>query len=113
MNIVFAVQKDQGWDSLVSSRFGRAEGFLCYNEEEDSFSYASNADNATAGHGAGIQASQAVAGMNAEVAITGGDYGPKAADTLKSAGIKMIANTGELSVKEVYDKFKNQSYKYL
>ena len=110
MNIVFAVQNNDDWSSKISSRFGRGNGFILYNEESKELSYHSNEENVNAGHGAGIQASQTVVNLKAEIVITGGSMGPKAFEVLKSANIKMFTKAGETSVKEAYDNFKNNIY---
>jgi len=97
----------KNWDSPVDSVFGRAEGFLLFDEEKDDLSWHSNDENRNAGHGAGVQAGQNVAGMGAKVLITGGDVGPKATEVLKKAGIEIYASLGKKSVKEAYAAFNN------
>ncbi len=104
MKIAFT-STGKNWDSPVDSVFGRAEGFLLFDEEKDDLSWYSNDENRKAGHGAGIQAGQNVAGLGAKVLITGGDVGPKATDVLKKAGIEIYASLGKKSVKEAYDAF--------
>ncbi|HBF88820.1 MAG TPA: dinitrogenase iron-molybdenum cofactor biosynthesis protein [Bacteroidales bacterium] len=110
MKIAFAIQKQEGWDSIINSRFGRTENFALYDEKSDSFSYKSNEENVDAGHGAGIQASQIVVNFGAEVVITGGSYGPKAFDVLKAAKIKTFSQVGEITLKEAYKNFKANKY---
>ncbi len=105
MKIVFtATGKD--WDSNVDSVFGRAEGYILYNEEEKKLSWFSNEENRNSGHGAGIQAGQNVAGLGADVVITGGKVGPKAFDVLKKAGIMIYSGAGIKTVKETYNSYK-------
>lgn len=113
MNIIFTVQDNKGWESALSSRFGRAEGYICYSQENDKLSFHCNKENVNAGHGAGIQAAQAVANLEAEVVITGGSIGPKAFDVLKNAGIKMYGSTGKISVKGALQNFKIGKYSQL
>jgi predicted Fe-Mo cluster-binding NifX family protein len=110
MNIVFAVQNNDGWNSKISSRFGRTEGYLCYSEDTNKLSYHSNSENVDAGHGAGTQASQSVIELGADIVITGGSMGPKAFEVLKAANKQMFTQTGEISVKEAYDNFKDGKY---
>ncbi|MBN2682351.1 MAG: hypothetical protein JXR58_07570 [Bacteroidales bacterium] len=110
MIIVFAVDSDKGWDSLISSRFGRAQGFLCFSEENGNLDFHSNNENAGAGHGAGIQTGQLIAKLKADVIITGGDIGPKAFDVLSATNVKMIKDVGEISAKQAYENFKNNMY---
>jgi len=94
------------WDSPLDSVFGRAEGYILYNEEKNKLNWFSNAKNRNAGHGAGIQAGQNVAGLGANIVITGGDIGPKAADVLKKAGIKIFVDAGNKTVKEAFSAYK-------
>jgi predicted Fe-Mo cluster-binding NifX family protein len=110
MNIIFAVQNNDGWNSKISSRFGRTEGYIRYSEDLKKLSYHSNSKNVDAGHGAGVQASQSVVNLEANVVVAGGSIGPKAFDVLKSSGVKMYCQVGEISVKEAYDNFKNGLY---
>lgn len=110
MNIIFAVQNRGGWNSVISSKFGRAEGFICYSEEDDKLSYHSNKDNKNVGHGAGINAGQSAINLEAFAVITGGSMGPKAFELLKSAEIKMFTQVGEISVLKAYENYKNDKY---
>jgi predicted Fe-Mo cluster-binding NifX family protein len=105
MKIVFAAT-GKNWDSLVDSRFGRAEGYTLYDEEKDELSWHSNAENKSAGHGAGVQAGQKVASLGADIVVTGGSFGPKAGDVIRAAGIEMIPDVGEITLKEAYSKIK-------
>lgn len=105
MKIVFT-STGKNWESPIDSIFGRAKGYILYNDEEDKLSWSSNEKNRNAGHGPGVQAGQDVAGLGAKVVITGGDVGPKAADVLKKAGIKIYADIGEKSVKEAFTAYK-------
>jgi len=105
MKIVFT-STGKEWDSLVDSVFGRAVGFILYDEEKDKLNWFSNNENRHAGHGAGIQAGQNVAGLGADVVITGGKVGPKAFDVLKKAGIMIYSGTSNKTVKEAFDLFK-------
>lgn len=106
MKIVFT-STGKDWNAHIDSVFGRAEGYILYNEEEGKLSWFSNAENRNAGHGAGIHAGQNVTGLGADVVITGGKVGPKAFDVLKKAGIKIYENAGNKSVKEAFTAYKN------
>ncbi len=110
MNIIFTVQNNKAWDSIINSRFGRAEGFILYSEENDTLSYHSNEENTNSGHGAGIQTAQEILTKKAGVVITGGSMGPKAFKVLKSAGVKMYCQVGEIPAKEAFENFKNGKY---
>lgn len=113
MNIVFAVQNNDGWNSRISSRFGRSEGYIRYSEDTKKLSYHSNEENVNAGHGAGIQASQSVVTLEANIALAGGSIGPKAFEVLHSSGVKVYSQVGEITIKEAYEKFKNNEYSLL
>lgn len=110
MKIGFAIQSNKGWDSVLSEKFGRAEAFIVYDEENDAFAFKSNEGNASAGHGAGIQASQTILSISAEVVLTGGNYGPKAFDVLKAAKVKSYSQIGEITIREAYENFKAGKY---
>lgn len=110
MNIVFAVQNNDGWNSKMSSRFGRTEGYILYSEDENKLSYHSNEENVDAGHGAGIQASQSVVNLEANIAFTGGSVGPKAFEVLNRSGVKVFSQIGEISIQKAYEKFKKNEY---
>ncbi len=101
--IVFSA-KGEGWDALVNDKFGRAPGFVLYDEEKDELSYHPNATNLNAEHGVGIQTAQFVASLGADVVVTGGNVGPKATEVLKHAGIKIIEFMGEIPIKKAYEK---------
>lgn len=107
MIIVFAIESNNGWESIISSRFGRAQGFLCFSEETTNLDYYSNNENAGAEHGAGIQSGQLIAKLKADIIVTGGDIGPKALEVLATLGVKMIKDVGKISVKQAYENIKN------
>jgi len=111
MNILFAVQNNNGWDSKTDSRFGRGNGYMLYSEESKQLSYHSNKENVNTGHGAGIQAGQLVVNLGTNIVITGGSIGPKAFNVLSKAKIKVYTQVGEISVKEAYESFRNGKYK--
>jgi len=110
MKIIFAVQDNNGWESVVSSRFGRADGYICYSEESGKLSFHSNKENVKAGHGAGIQAAQIVLNLHVNSVITGGNIGPKAFQVIDKAGIKMYSHAGTIPVKEALENFKEGKY---
>lgn len=90
-------------DSPVDSRFGRASGFIVYNTNDSTFVFADNSQNLNAAQGAGIQAAQNVAVTGADVVIAP-NYGPKAFQVLKAAGIKTVLSTPG-TVKETIDNY--------
>ncbi len=105
MKIAFTVQ-GKTWEDKMDPRFGRAAGFLLFDEETREITWHENSQNIHAAHGAGIQAGQSMVNLGAEALITG-HVGPKAFNVLNAAGIKIYTNAGELTVKEAYEKFKS------
>ncbi len=105
--IVFSA-KGESWDALVNDKFGRAPGFLVYDDEKDKLTYHPNGANLNAEHGVGIQTAQFVANLGADIVITGGNVGPKATEVLKHAGVKIIEFVGEIPVKDAYEKYVKQ-----
>jgi|SRR6056297_1735436 len=103
MKILFSA-KGKEWDSQLDPRFGRAQGFLLYDTDQDQLNWHSNEENMNAGHGAGIQAAQNAANLKAEVLITG-HVGPKADSTLKSSGIKIFTAETPCTIREAYQKY--------
>lgn len=110
MKIAFT-STGKNWDSQLDSVFGRAAGYILIDDKTNEINWHSNSSNRNAGHGAGVQAGQNVAGLGANVVITGGDIGPKAADVLKKAGINIFTNAGNISVKEAYEAYKHKQLK--
>lgn len=102
---VLIAAKSEGWNAMVSDRFGRAPGFSVYNSETDELSWHSNTDNLNAEHGVGIQAAQIAATHQAELVITGGNFGPKAAEVLQKTGAKLVDYAGDITVKEAIEKY--------
>ncbi len=92
-------------DGELDPRFGRAPGFLIYNTEQQNVQYLSNEMNSDSAQGAGIQAAQDVITAGVQYLVTG-TCGPKAAQVLKSAGIK-IFNTDTVMLKECLELLKN------
>lgn len=103
MNILFSA-KGKTWESELDPKFGRAQGFLLYNTDNEELTYFSNEKNQNLEHGAGIQAGQKAAELKAEVVITG-HIGPKAKSTLQSANIEIFTTGESCSVKEAYSAY--------
>ncbi|HKK68916.1 MAG TPA: NifB/NifX family molybdenum-iron cluster-binding protein [Bacteroidales bacterium] len=104
MKIVFPADK-ASWDAVLDERFGRAAGFVLYDEADDSLTFIENTEK-NAGHGVGIQAAQAVIQAGADMVVTSGPFGPKASDVLKQAGVKMKSQVGQVSIKEALNAIK-------
>lgn len=73
-------------DSAIDSRFGRAKHFVLLDVETGEVTAHDNTQNLNAPQGAGIQAAQTVARLDAAVLLTG-HVGPKAFATLQAAAI--------------------------
>ena len=96
----------QGRDlsSAVDPRFGRAAGFIVYDDQNAEHEYISNEQNLQAMQGAGIQTAQNVAQTGAKAVISG-HVGPKAFSALQSGGIDIyLSQSG--TVQEALDAFK-------
>jgi len=76
--------------SKVDTRFGRADYFILYDQETDTYDCLPNTQNLEASHGAGIQAGQSVAKTGAKILITG-NVGPKALKVLAAEKIAMYS----------------------
>ena len=91
-------------DAPVDPRFGRTSHFIIVDSETMIFEAVPNTA-AGAMSGAGIQATQAIAGKGVNVVITG-NVGPNAFQALVSAGIKVVVGASG-TVREVIEKYKN------
>ncbi len=107
MKILIAAKRE-GWDAPVSDRFGRAPGFSLYDESTGELTWHSNQENKQAEHGVGIQAAQLAATLNADMVITGGNFGPKAGEVLQKTGAKLVDYAGDVTVKQAVEKYKNR-----
>jgi len=103
MKILFSA-KGRDWDSELDPRFGRAQGFLLYDDQQDQLQWYANEENKNAAHGAGIQAAQRAAGLGANFLITG-HVGPKADATLKSSAIQVFPVEENCTIREAYNNF--------
>jgi predicted Fe-Mo cluster-binding NifX family protein len=103
MKIIFS-STGKNWEDNIDDKFGRAKGFVLYDEDNNKLSWLSNDENMNAGHGAGIQAAQLVLNTGAEILITG-RIGPKAREVLEKTNIK-IYETVNVSIKQAYKNFK-------
>lgn len=89
MKIAITAHGDSS-SATVDSRFGRADYFVFYDQESDTWDSLANAQNIEAAHGAGIQAGQNLAKTGAKVLITG-HVGPKAFKVLNAEQIAMYS----------------------
>jgi len=89
MKIAITAHSDDN-TAEIDSRFGRADYFVIYDQEKDTWETMSNTQNLEAAHGAGIQAGQNLIKTGAEVLITG-HVGPKAFKVLDAGNVKMYS----------------------
>ena len=78
-------------DAPLDSRFGRAQKFLIYDLDSETFEMIDNQQNLNAAQGAGIQSAETVARLGAKGLVTG-HCGPKAFRVLLAAGIKVYTS---------------------
>jgi len=103
--------KGNDLESELDPRFGRAQYFIIYDTSDDKFEVIDNTQNLNAAQGAGIQAAQNVANEDVGLAISG-NFGPKAYDTLKAAGIETaICSNGTIG--DAIELFKNKKLKFV
>lgn len=89
--------KDSTLASEVDPHFGRARKFIVVDSETGQFEVRDNMQNLNAAQGAGIQAAQTVAGLGADILVTG-NVGPKAFRALSAAGIRIfLAKSGTVA----------------
>ena len=96
-------------DSETDPRFGRANCFIVVDTDTGTHQVVDNIENLNAAQGAGIQAAQAVANLQAEAVLTG-HCGPKAFRVLNEAGIKIYVGV-EGTVRTAVEKLKAGEYK--
>ncbi len=106
MKIVLTA-KGEDWSCKMDERFGRAEIFVCYNEETNELSSISNIGVDTMEHGAGLQTAQKVLDLSPDVIITGNGAGNKALAILQKSNVKVYIGAGNMTLKEAYEAYKN------
>lgn len=101
--------KGKDLDAPVDPRFGRAEGFIIFDDESNEFEYIDNNQNLNAVQGAGIQASKNVIDRGVAVLVSG-DVGPKAFGVLNSADIQVYSGASG-KVSDALEDFKSGKLK--
>lgn len=91
----------------VAPRFGRCPYFIIAEPETMEFEVLDNLSAMAAG-GAGISASQAIAGKGVQVVLTG-NCGPNAYQVLSSAGIQVITGVSG-SVKDAIEGYRSGKF---
>ncbi|MEW6261213.1 MAG: NifB/NifX family molybdenum-iron cluster-binding protein [Thermodesulfobacteriota bacterium] len=92
-------------DAMIDPRFGRAAGFLIVDPDTMQFEYLDNGASQAMAQGAGIQAAETVYRSGAKTVLTG-YVGPKAFQVLSAAGIQVIQNVENMSVRQAIEGFK-------
>jgi len=95
---------DSSLRSTLDVRFGRAESFIIYDLEQNTYQSIDNTQNLSSAQGAGIQSAQNLVNAGVEVLITG-NVGPKAFQVLKTAGVDIYL-TKQTTIQEAIDNFK-------
>ncbi|MCD4793313.1 MAG: NifB/NifX family molybdenum-iron cluster-binding protein [Bacteroidales bacterium] len=108
MKIAFTT-KGTSWDSKMDPRFGRTEYILVFDEISDELIHVDNRDSANDAHGVGPKTAQKLFELKADVLITGNGPGGNAGTVLEKAGMKVYVGAGEMTAKEAYDAYKNNS----
>ncbi len=103
MKVIIAVGEQKGWQSRVSKRFGRANGFYLV-EDKNILEYIDNSEQQEAAHGAGVQSARQCVSKGAKAIITGGDLGPKAQQIIEAAQLEVHGQVGERPMEEVFNE---------
>ena len=103
MKVCFAVQKDDGLESLVYGHFGSAPAFIVVDTELGKAVTVNNRDLAHV-HGA-CNPVQAIGGLSVEAVVVGG-IGAGAITRLQAEGIKVYRSAAE-TVKQNLDLLKD------
>ena len=94
---------EKGQDPAAAASFGRALGFLIYDEESGLTEILDNSAAQSAG-GAGIKAAQTIVDSGAEILLTP-QCGGNAAKVLLAAGVKLYKTEPGLSAMENIRRF--------
>ena len=105
MRMLFTA-KGEGWDALVDPRFGRAEMFIIYDEENDMLTKISNEEVKGKAHGVGLQSAKKAIEAKVDAIITGNGAGEKAHEILQKSNIKVYVGAGDETLKNAYKAFK-------
>jgi len=102
MKVAISVTK-AGNDATLEMRFGRCPYFAVYDSDTQAYEWFENS-GIKAASGAGTGASQALLDRGVEVVISG-QFGPKAAQILNSAKVKMLLAPADLPLAETIAKW--------
>jgi predicted DNA-binding protein (UPF0251 family)/predicted Fe-Mo cluster-binding NifX family protein len=90
-------------DSMLDPRFGRAAGFMVVAPATWEFQYVDNGASQAMSQGAGINAAETIARAGAGTLLTG-YVGPKAFAALKAAGIAVVQDMGDMTVRQAVEE---------
>lgn len=91
-------------DDRVDPRFGRAAGFVVADPESMETHYVDNGVSQGLSQGAGIQAAELMAREGVGVLLTG-SVGPKAFQALQAAGVTIVQDLSNMTVREAIDAY--------
>jgi len=103
---LFITAKGKNLNSKPDERFGRGEYFQIIDSENEEIIEAKENPFKQGAHGVGIKTSNYVI-ENADIAIAN-KFGPKAAEVLKQAGIKMYITKGN-TIREIVSNYKSNN----
>jgi predicted Fe-Mo cluster-binding NifX family protein len=94
---------DGTMEGMVDERFGRCRKLVLYDPQSNTVEILDNQANTRVARGAGIQTAQNVLTAGAHAVISG-DFGPKAFQVLRAAGIE-VYSTMNMTVREALSRF--------
>ncbi len=106
MNKIAITSEGPSLDDLVDPRFGRAAGFVVVDLESMETRYIDNGQSQVLAQGAGIQASELMAGAGTGCVLTG-FVGPKAFQALSAVKIKVVQNLDGITVRQAIERYKS------
>lgn len=102
MKLFIPVENNDGLNSKLDARFGRAEYFLIYDMEKQAVESVEANPYKNMDHGVGIKVASYAVGTGCTVAV-GAQPGPKAASVLQRINMKIVEMKGG-TVKEAIEK---------
>ena len=102
---ILVSSKGNSKESPVDLHFGRAEYFVIYDDQEDTYEAILN-EGVKQSSGAGVKASQIAINQKVDYLLTG-SLGPKAFTIIDSSKI-LVFKTNEGSVEDAITAFKNK-----
>ncbi len=101
---IMVTARGDNLDAQMDERYGRAEYFIIYDTDSDSFEAIKNPYINDRG-GVGISVAKFTIEKGVDVVISG-SFGPNAQDVLKDTGIKLYS-AKNATVKEIIEAFKD------